>query len=92
VFVHLVAPDGTVVAQSDAQPSWVVPWPTSHWLPGRPALDSHQLPLPADLPPGRYEVQAGLYHWETLERLPVLDETMQPVSDYAVLGEIQIDP
>jgi hypothetical protein len=92
VFVHLVAPDGTIVAQSDAQPSWVVPWPTSHWLPGHTVLDGHRLPLPANLAPGRYQVRAGLYYWETLEKLPLLDKTMLPISDYVVLGEIQIEP
>ncbi len=92
VFVHLVAPDGTVVAQSDARPTWVVPWPTDRWSPGRPALDGHRLPLPPDLPPGRYEVRVGLYYWETLERLPLLDESGQPVGDYASLGEIQLQP
>ncbi len=92
VFVHLVAPDGTIVSQFDTQPTWVVPWPTSHWTPGQPVLDSHRLLLPPDLPPGRYQVQVGMYYWETLERLPVLDETMQPVSDHVVLTEIQIEP
>jgi uncharacterized membrane protein len=92
VFVHLTALDGTIVAQSDAQPTWVVPWPTSHWLPGQPVLDSHRLLLPADLAPGRYQIRAGLYYWETLERLPLLDTTMHPINDYVVLGEIQIEP
>lgn len=92
VFVHLVAPDGTIVTQSDARPTWVVPWPTDRWSPGQPVLDSHRLPLSTDLPPGHYEVQVGLYYWESLERLPVLNEAMQPVSDHVVLGEIQVGP
>jgi hypothetical protein len=92
VFVHLVAPDGTIVAQSDARPTWVVPWPTDRWLSGRPVLDGHQLSLPSDLPAGRYQVRVGLYYWETLERLPVLNEALQPVSDHVVLGGVQIDP
>lgn len=90
VFVHLVAADGTIVSQSDAQPGWVVAWPTSRWSAGQPVLDSHQLELPPDLSPGHYQVQVGLYHWENLERLPVLDRAMQPVSDHVVLGEIQL--
>ena len=84
--------DGTVVSQSDARPGWVTPWPTNYWSPDQPVLDSHQLSLPPDLPAGGYQVQVGLYDWETLERLSVLDQDMQPVSDYAVLGEIQIGP
>ena len=92
VFVHVVAPDGTVVSQSDAQPTWVVPWPTSQWTPEKPVLDSHQLPIRPDLPPGHYQVQAGLYYWETLERLRLVDETMRPIGDHVILGEIKIEP
>ena len=91
-FVHLVAPDGTIVSQFDTQPAWVAAWPTSRWIPGQPVLDSHRILLPRDLPPGHYQVQAGLYYWETLERLPVLDESMQPISDHVILGDIQIEP
>jgi uncharacterized membrane protein len=92
VFVHLVAPDGTLVAQSDTRPTWVVHWPTDRWSPDQPVLDGHRISLSSDLPTGRYEVRVGLYYWETLERLPVLNETGQPLGDYVVLGEIQIGP
>jgi uncharacterized membrane protein len=91
-FVHLVASDGTIVSQFDTQPTWVVSWPTSHWTPEQPVLDNHRLLIPPDLSPDHYQVQAGLYYWETLERLPVLDETMQPIKDHVILGEIQIEP
>jgi uncharacterized membrane protein len=91
VFVHLVDADGQVVSQSDAQPGWVVPWPTHRWLPGQPILDSHQLLIPPQLPPGRYQVRVGLYYWETLERLPLLDQAMQPIADYLELGQVQLE-
>ncbi|MEJ2556391.1 MAG: DUF2079 domain-containing protein [Anaerolineae bacterium] len=93
IFIHLVGPDGTIVTQSDARPTWVVPWPANQWSPDQPVLDGHRLPFPPDLSPGRYQVQVGLYYWESLERLPVLDETMQQkIGDYVVLGEIEIEP
>ncbi len=91
VFVHLVAPDGAVAAQSDARPAWVVPWPTDRWSPGQLVLDGHRILLPPDLPPGRYQVRAGLYYWETMQRLPVLDEAMQPVGDSVLLGEVTVE-
>ncbi len=90
VFVHLVAPDGRGVSQSDARPNWVAPYPTDRWLPGEMVLDGHQLAIPADASPGRYRLQVGLYDWQTMERLPILDETLQPVGDYAVLQELTI--
>jgi len=92
VFVHLVAPDGAIIAQSDARPTWVVPWPTDRWWPGQPVLDGHQLVLPSDVSPGLYQVKVGLYYWETLERLPLLNQDMQPVGDYVLLGTVQIGP
>jgi uncharacterized membrane protein len=93
IFIHLVGPDGTIVTQSDARPAWVVPWPTNLWSPDQPVLDGHRLSLPPDLSPGRYQVQVGLYYWESLERLPVLDKTLQQkIGDHVVLGEIKIEP
>jgi hypothetical protein len=72
VFVHLVGPDGTLVAQSDAAPTWLTPQATSRWSPDRPVLDRHLLPLPATLPPGTYTLLVGLYQTSTLERLPLV--------------------
>jgi len=34
---------------------------TQRWQPGRLVLASHALPLPADLPPGEYELRAWVY-------------------------------
>jgi hypothetical protein len=92
VFVHLVAPDGSIIAQSDARPAWVVPWPTDHWQPGQAVLDGHRLALPPDVSPGRYQVEVGLYYWETLERLPLVNKAMQPIGDHVLLGQIDIEP
>jgi hypothetical protein len=59
-FLHLVAPNGTGVAGTDEpvlhglyQPDL---WPRDRILP-----DRHILTLPADLPPGRYRLDLGLY-------------------------------
>jgi hypothetical protein len=37
-------------------------------------------------------VKVGLYYWETLERLPLLNQDMQPVGDHVLLGTVQIGP
>lgn len=73
VFIHLLAADGSRVAQSDAYPTWLTPAPTSQWPPETALLDSHQLALPDNLPPGTYTLQTGLYNAQTLERLPLPD-------------------
>lgn len=60
VFVHLLAPDGTLLAQSDAAPAqWTRP--TTGWLPGEFITDPHTLILPPDAPPGPYTIAVGLY-------------------------------
>ncbi len=65
-FLHLVAPDGSLAAQSDHLP----PYPPTLWGSDEPVELSHTLPLPATLAPGRYELRLGWYEATTLARLP----------------------
>ena len=44
-----------------------------------------QVPLPADLAPGRYEVFTGLYRTRDLERVPASDMDGEPWLDGRVL-------
>jgi hypothetical protein len=59
-FVHLLAPDGTRLAQSDRLLGGVF-YPTRLWQPGETLLDRHEFVLPADAPPGPYRLVVGLY-------------------------------
>jgi hypothetical protein len=74
VFVHLRQPGGETVAQSDHRPLENL-YPTSIWPVGEVIRESSQLNLPADLPPGEYELWVGLYRLETGQRLPVQNDT-----------------
>ena len=68
VFVHVVAPDGTIIAQHDAVPAnWARP--TTGWLPGEYVSDLHDLQLPANAS-GSYQVLVGLIDRATEQRLP----------------------
>lgn len=60
VFVHLLAPEGALVAQSDGEPA---AWsrPTTGWLPGEFVVDERTLTLPAEAAPGVYHLWVGLY-------------------------------
>ena len=69
-FVHLVAPDGTLVKQYDRAPLQGVA-PTTLWREYDILLDTYDLDIPADLPPGDYRLLVGLYDLSTLTRLPV---------------------
>lgn len=70
-FVHLVDRAGQGLAGHDAPPLGglypVQRWPRSER--SQPFPDRRPLTLPADLPPGRYRLEAGLYDSATLEPL-----------------------
>ena len=60
VFVHLLGPDGRLVAQDDGPPTRRLA-PTSRWTPGQWVIDPRRLAVPANAPPGDYAVEVGLY-------------------------------
>ena len=72
VFVHLRDRTGRSVAQADHIPSEaLVALPTSTWREGETVPNVSYLRVPADTPPGEYQLLVGLYNPDTLERLPV---------------------
>lgn len=68
-FVHLLTPDGRLVAQADSQPLGGM-YPTTAWTSGEAFVDRTRLPVPADVPAGEYELKVGLYDPVTLTRAP----------------------
>ena len=59
-FVHVVDGTGAVVAQNDG-PLGGEYTPVERWLPGMVMARTHTIPLPENLPPGRYALKAGVY-------------------------------
>ncbi len=68
VFVHVIDDTGSIVSQSDRWPGGL---PTDTRAGGEIIIDEIPLPLPADLPPGAYEIRVGVYMTDTGLRLPV---------------------
>ena len=60
VFVHLIGPDGRLVAQDDGPPARGQAQ-TSRWIPGQWVIDLRRLSLPSDAPVGDYVIEVGLY-------------------------------
>lgn len=85
-FVHVVGPDGAVVAQHD-QPPLNGFAPTHLWTPGIRVVDDFAIPLPPDLAPGAYTVRTGMY--TAAGRLPV-SRGGQPAGDYAEVGQFEV--
>ena len=70
VFCHLLAPDGTLVAQQDGPPIYGVR-PVPSWRAGERIEDIHVIDVPERLPPGPYTLAVGMYDLETMVRLPI---------------------
>ncbi|HMQ29145.1 MAG TPA: glycosyltransferase family 39 protein [Chloroflexaceae bacterium] len=90
VFVHLVAADETIVAQSNRQPRGdTLPFPL--WTPGDWVQDTHRLDLPADLPPGEYRLRVGLFRADgDGRRQRVWGEDGGELGSYAELGLVSV--
>lgn len=72
VFVHLLADDGRLIAQSDAAPAGGAR-PTNEWLAGEYVSDTHELAWREAGYSGPARLAVGLYHPLTGARLPTAD-------------------
>lgn len=90
VFVQLVDPaNNTIITQGDSKPQDGF-YPTLYWQSGETIVDRHTFSLPADLPPGAYDILVGFYEAENGQRLQVLDEAGVFKSDHVRLSNIQV--
>jgi hypothetical protein len=82
----LLNADGQLVAGFDAND-----YPTPFWRAagGEMLLSYFPLFVPPDAPPGVYQVEIGVYHQPTGERLPVLDQG-QAVADRLLLATVTV--
>jgi len=91
VFVHILDAGGQIVAQTDREPGGDLV-PTTIWKPGEPIVDRYGVALPAELPPGRYPIEVGMY---TIEgdgaRLRVVNGTVD-VGDALMLTQVTVTP
>jgi len=89
VFVQLLDPQGRLVTQHDGQPLHGY-LPTGDWSLNDVVPDRHRLPLPDDLPYGHYQLIAGMYRPETMERLPVYTHHLQSTGDNVTLTRLEV--
>ncbi|MDX1520642.1 MAG: hypothetical protein R3264_03360 [Anaerolineae bacterium] len=74
IFVQVRNAAGATVISADHSP-YLGLLPTSRWPAGAVVQETTWLDVPADLPPDHYPIYIGLYRPDTLERLPLLDDT-----------------
>ncbi len=90
VFIHLVdAETGEIVAQIDRIPVDDLR-PTSGWREGEVLTDKLALALAADLPPGEYQLNVGVYNPESGERLPLTIEGERLFNDQLTLDSVTL--
>ncbi len=90
VFIHVLTPEFTLAAQSDQEPMNGLR-PTTSWTPGEIVSDLHQVRIPANTPPGIYQIRVGLYTSEG--RLRVVDSgNTQVLDDTIFITEIEVEP
>ena len=91
VFAHLLDANSHIVAQHDGLPAnWTRP--TTGWLPGEVIVDIHSLAPEADILPGEYPLEVGLYDAESNVRLPVLNAIGQVIADRVLLAPLSVEP
>ena len=83
VFAHLVGPTGAVSVGDG------LGFPAIQWVPGDVFIQRNRLLIPAEVPPGRYWVQVGLYSLATDERLPVR-KAAKPIDDRLLLAPVTV--
>jgi 4-amino-4-deoxy-L-arabinose transferase-like glycosyltransferase len=82
VFTHLLDADSRVVAQRDAEPAGNLR-PTTGWTRGEQVEDNYGIAIPADLAPGSYTLEIGMYQGD---RRSVFDGK----ADHLVLGTVEV--
>lgn len=90
LYVKLLDATGSLVAGWDGQPRHGQA-PTLLWVPGEVVDDLITLAVPADVPPGDYTVEVGIYRAADLARCLTLDADGTPL-DRVELGRVQIEP
>ena len=87
IFVHVIDPStGKLIAQHDGLDS-----PPHFWSYGDRLFQLHKLLIPADTPPGKYELWLGLYDPTTNARISQTNRpATEPASDHVVLGTIEV--
>jgi hypothetical protein len=91
VFVHLLGPmnpatQSPVWAQDDTRPGRGS-FPTPSWQAGEVIIDEYHLAIPADIAPGDFQIELGMYTFETGARVRMVDANGAPMENDRVLFE-----
>jgi hypothetical protein len=97
VFTHLLgdvfnaATGNFLWGQIDNEPT-ANTRPTTTWREAEVIVDEYAIPIAPDAPPGRYQIEIGLYDPVTGVRLGLLDPKGIEAGDHLILTEIEVAP
>jgi hypothetical protein len=89
VFTHLIDSSNRIWAQHDSQPQ-DGQHPTSQWVEGETVVDEYELILADDMPSGRYQIEVGMYHWASGQRLAVSEGGQWVPENRVFLGTVHL--
>ncbi len=93
VFIHLVDAQGALRFGHDYTPLGGA-FPAYLWFPkwlvGQRVVAPYRLVLPADLPPGDYSLQVGMYEMGSIRRVPQLSPDGTLIGDRTILGPLEV--
>ena len=82
VFVHLLGPDGALMAQQDAEP----PRATTDWVEDAEVVDPRQVVIPANSLPQPHQLRVGMYpQGQPSSRVSIIDAGLTTVEDDSIL-------
>lgn len=84
-YVHLRDESGATPAQFDGNG-----YPTSNWQAGDLVISRFPVTLPDQMPPGEYEIRAGMYALPDINNIPVVNADGNPIDDGVTLGAVNI--
>jgi 4-amino-4-deoxy-L-arabinose transferase-like glycosyltransferase len=86
LFVHLLNAQGGFAAGRD-----LLAFPTAGWRNGDVWVQQNDVPLPADLKPGTYQIEMGMYSQADNSRWHVYDAQGNDAGDRLLLSEVEIE-
>ncbi|HOT92367.1 MAG TPA: DUF2723 domain-containing protein [Anaerolineae bacterium] len=95
VFIHLIDAAGVPWFGHDytplggAFPSYL--W-FPKWLEGQQVSDPYRLVIPADVPPGQYWLEVGMYEMGSIRRIPQFNLEGTMTGDRLILGPVLLTP
>ena len=90
VFAHVLDSSNRIRGQVDRVPG-VPEAPTTSWVQGEVIADTYEIPLGADVPPGEYAVEVGMYDATTMARRPVSNARGEQHGDSILLATVKVE-